>query len=75
MIADGNGHTIFDNVMKPGDTYAVPDKPGLMLTTGNGAGLILTLDGKELPRLSTSASKMLHNIPLNAATLKNLKTR
>jgi cytoskeleton protein RodZ len=73
LIADGKGHPLYDNVMKAGETYVVPDTPGLTLTTGNGAGLVLILDGKNLPKISKSpSSRIIHNIPLNAAALKNL---
>jgi cytoskeleton protein RodZ len=74
MISDSKGQTVFDRVLKPEETYKVPDGPGLYLTTGNGAGLILTLDGVDLPKISSGAtagsSGILRNIPLDSAHLK-----
>ena len=70
MIADEKGKTIYDHVMKPGETYQVPSTPGLKLTTGNGAGITVSIDGKNIPRLSTIPSHMLRNVPLEPASLK-----
>lgn len=72
LVADSKGQTIYDHVMKPGETYTVPNAPGLTLTTGNGAGIVLTLDGVEMPRLSTTTSHIVRNVPLETAALKAL---
>ena len=61
VIADAKGNTVLDRVMKPGDTFPVPDTPGLKLTTGNSGGIVLVLDGKDLPKLSRDSS-ILHDI-------------
>ncbi len=71
LIADSNGKTIFDHILKPGDVYNVPDLKGLTLTTGNGSGLILTLDGAELPRLADS-SRVVRGVSLDPSKLKSL---
>jgi cytoskeleton protein RodZ len=72
LIANDKGQTVYDRVMKPGDVYEVPDMPGLTLTTGNGAGIALTLDGVDLPQLSSTASHMVRNLALDAKSLKAL---
>ena len=72
LIADSKGHTIFDRVLKPGETYKVPDASGLSLTTGNGAGITLLLNGKALPKLSNDSSRIMRGIPLSDDSLKNL---
>jgi len=69
LVVDEKGKTVFDRVMKAGDTYMVPDMPGLKLTTGNGNAIVLTLDGVDLPKLSRD-SGVLHDIPLDPAKLK-----
>jgi cytoskeleton protein RodZ len=74
QVSDAKGHAVFDNILKPGETYSVPDEPGMTLTTGNGAGIVIILDGKKLPKLTTSASKMLRDISLNATALKKAPT-
>jgi len=72
LISNGKGRTIFDEVMKPGEVYSVPDQPGLLLTTGNGGGIVLTLDGTALPKLSNGSSHVMRNISLDPARLKAL---
>jgi cytoskeleton protein RodZ len=72
FIDDSKGKTVFDRVLKPGETFEVPDKPGLSLTTGNGAGIILTLDGVDLPKLSARSSGTLRDVPLDSAHLKSM---
>jgi cytoskeleton protein RodZ len=72
LIKDSDGATVVDRVMKAGETYTVPDQKGLTLTTGNGSGLALSLDGKEMPKLSTDSAHVLRNLPLDAAHLKSL---
>ena len=69
MVVDKTGTTIFDHIMKPGDSYNVPDIKGLRLTTGNGGGVVLTLGGVDLPRLAPD-SRIVRNLPLDADLLK-----
>jgi hypothetical protein len=71
MIADSKGHSIFDRVMKAGDIYNVPDQAGLTLTTGNGSGITILHDGIAMPKLTTSPSHVVRNIPLNADVNKD----
>lgn len=72
LVANGKGQTIYDHVMKAGESYDVPNQPGLVLTTGNGAGIIVTVDGVDLPRLSSTASHIVRNVPLDPQALKTL---
>lgn len=72
LISDGKGHTIFDRVLKPGEIYKVPDKEGLLLTTGNGNGIVVSLDGVELPKFAAGSSRVMRDIPLDAAHLKTM---
>lgn len=72
LITDNHGQTIYDHVMKPGDTFQVPSKANLSLTTGNGSGIILTLDGTDLPRLATGNSHVMRNVPLDSDHLRSL---
>ncbi len=65
MIVDDSGKTIFDHVMKAGDVYKVPNKTGLSLTTGNGSGIMLSLDGKDLPKVASGAPHVVRNIALD----------
>ena len=72
LVSNSKGQTIYDHVMKPGETYEVPKQSGLTLTTGNGAGVVLVLDGVDMPRLSTTTSHIVRNVPLEASALKAL---
>ncbi|MER2519102.1 MAG: RodZ domain-containing protein [Bdellovibrionales bacterium] len=70
LIADSRGKTVYDKVLKPGDTYAIPDQPGLKMTTGNSGGLALVIDGTETVRLPGNSSRIMRNIALEPAHLK-----
>ncbi len=72
LIANNKGQTLYDHVMKPDEVYQVPNTQGLTLTTGNGAGIVLTVDGVEVPRLSSTTSHIVRNVPLDAQSLKSL---
>lgn len=74
LIADKNGATIFDHILKPGDVYGVPNAKGLTLTTGNGGGIIMTLDGAALPRFSPD-TRVLRNVSLDPEQLRATATR
>jgi cytoskeleton protein RodZ len=69
LVTDDKGKALIDHVMKPGETFPVPDQDGLKLTTGNSGAIALVLDGKDLPKLSRQSS-ILHDIPLDIAKLK-----
>ncbi|MDR3425333.1 MAG: DUF4115 domain-containing protein [Alphaproteobacteria bacterium] len=69
MVTDDSGKTLFDHVLKPGDSYKVPSQPGLSLTTGNGNGIVLSLDGKDLPKVASGAPHLVRNISLDPSHL------
>lgn len=49
VLVQGADGTVFINrVLRPGDTYRVPDKVGLTLTTPDGGDVALELDGQEM---------------------------
>jgi cytoskeleton protein RodZ len=53
QIRDSQENQIFTRVMRVGDVYRVPDKPGLLLRTGNAGGIEVSVDGKTAPSLGT----------------------
>lgn len=65
MIVDDSGKALFDKVLKPGEVYKVPNRSGLSLTTGNGSGIVLSLDGTDLPKVASGAPRVVRNIPLD----------
>jgi Flp pilus assembly protein TadD len=64
-----SGTVLFDRVMQPGESYAVPDRPGLVLTTGNAGGLEVQVEGETLPPLGAERA-VRRNLPLDPATLR-----
>lgn len=71
LVTDSLGTTVFDRTLKEGETYNVPPGRELRLTTGNVAGLTLTLDGATLPRLKSSADNVARNVPLDPDKIKS----
>ncbi len=74
LITDSKGVTVFERVLKPGETYNVPAAKGLNLTAGNASGIVLSLDGKPLPRLSNQG-RVVRGIPLDPDKAKNKESR
>ena len=69
MIVDDSGRALFDKVLKPGEVYKVPNQQGLSLTTGNGNGIILSVDGVDLPKIASGSPRVVRNIPLDPKRL------
>lgn len=60
--------TIFDRTLMAGESYRAPDRPGILLITGNAGGLDIEIDGKKLGVLGKSG-QTLRNIPIEASQL------
>jgi cytoskeletal protein RodZ len=61
-VVDAKGKTVTQKVLKAGESYAVPDQPGLVLRTGNAGGLDVIVGGRKAPALGdvgTVLSKVL----------------
>lgn len=43
--------TLMARLLRAGDVYRIPDKPGLKLSTGNAGGLTVMIDGQAAPPL------------------------
>ena len=61
---------LFTRVLRPGDTYRVPDRPGLTLLTGNAGGLDIVVEGVRLPQLGPNGA-VRRDIPLEPDALRN----
>jgi cytoskeleton protein RodZ len=48
-IRDANQTVLREGFLKAGETYDVPDHPGVSMRTGNAGGLYITVDGKPVP--------------------------
>lgn len=47
---------LLTRILRPGDVYHVPDRPGLVLMTGNAGGIEIVVDGTVAPRLGPVAA-------------------
>jgi cytoskeleton protein RodZ len=66
QVRDGDENLVAQRLLHAGDTYRVPDKPGLVMRTGNGSGLEITVDGRPAPRLGGAIRR---NVALDPAKL------
>jgi cytoskeleton protein RodZ len=48
-IRDAGSSPLLMRVLKAGESYTVPDRPGLIMRTGNAGGLEITVDGNPVP--------------------------
>ncbi len=67
-IRNASGAAILRQVLKPGDMYLVPPEAGLLMATGNAGGIVIKVDGKELPSLG-AAGQIRRKIPLDPSAL------
>jgi cytoskeleton protein RodZ len=56
MVKDRAGAILLNRTLKAGETWAVPPRPDLLLTTGNAGGTELVLDGTPVPSLGASGA-------------------
>jgi cytoskeleton protein RodZ len=70
QVTNAKSEAIFSRVLRAGETYVVPNEPGLMLTTGNAGGVEILLDGKKLKSLG-SVGLVRRDLPLDPAKLKD----
>jgi cytoskeleton protein RodZ len=48
-IRDAGQSVLLGRELKAGESYVVPDRPGLSMRTGNAGGLSITVDGNPVP--------------------------
>lgn len=63
QVRDGS-EIVFTRVLKPGDTFRVPDKPTVKIRTGNAGGLVVMADGGESPPLG-SVGQVLRDVAID----------
>jgi cytoskeletal protein RodZ len=49
QVRDGRGGLVLTRMLRPGDSYRVPNQSGLMLLTGNAGALEIFVDGRLAP--------------------------
>jgi cytoskeleton protein RodZ len=67
QVRDAGQSVVFQRLMKAGDLYRVPDRPGLSLSTGNAEALEILVDNGPIPPLSGTVR---HDIRLDPERLK-----
>ncbi|MBY6262465.1 helix-turn-helix domain-containing protein [Azospirillum sp. 412522] len=63
QVRDGS-EIVFTRVLKPGDTFRVPDKPNVKIRTGNAGGLVVMADGGESSPLG-SVGQVLRDVAID----------
>jgi cytoskeleton protein RodZ len=67
-VSDGGPRALLSRVLAAGETYTVPDLPGVRLTTGNAGGVQILVDGRALPPLGEKGM-VARNVRLDRASL------
>ncbi len=71
-ISNRDGKVLVSRVLKRGDQYYVPQNiDGLMMTTGNIAGIEITVDGEKLP-INGRQGDIKRDVPLDPISLKEM---
>ncbi len=72
QVRDKAGPVLLTRLMHAGDTWEVPAKPNLLLTTGNAGGTDLVVDGVTSPSLGGSGV-VRRDLPLDPDLIKDGK--
>ncbi len=67
QVRDADRAVLFTGLLKPGESYRVPDRPGVSMRTGNAGGLDVLVDGKPAPTLGPVGA--VRNVVLDAQSL------
>lgn len=67
-VSDGGPVSLKIGILKAGETYSVPQMPGLKLQTGNAGGIDIIYNGKQLPPLGAKGV-IVRNVSLDPAAL------
>jgi cytoskeleton protein RodZ len=54
QVREMDGQLLVSRLLRKGDSYAVPNRPGLVLMVGNAGALDVTVDGRKAPSLGAS---------------------
>ena len=72
QVRERGGAILVNRVLKPGESWPVPNRPGLTCTTGNAGGTEVVLDGVVVPGLG-GAGAVRRDLPLDPDMLKDGK--
>jgi cytoskeleton protein RodZ len=51
QVRDASGNIVFSRILRAGETYNAPNRPGLILSTGNAGALDVRVDGRAAPAI------------------------
>ena len=51
QVRDAEGELLLTQVLRTGDSFLVPNEPGITMRTGNAGGLSITVDGRQIASL------------------------
>lgn len=69
-IRNADGKALISRILKPGDSYLVPNEEGLKLDTGNIGVLDFSVDGTAIPKLGEKGD-VRRKVALDPENLKN----
>ena len=70
QVREKGGQVLLNRVLHPGETWAVPARPGMLLTTGNAAATEVVLDGVQVISLA-GAGAVRRDLPLDPDAIKD----
>ena len=70
QVREKGGQVLLNRVLHPGETWAVPARPGMLLTTGNAASTEVVLDGVQVISLA-GAGAVRRDLPLDPDAIKD----
>jgi cytoskeleton protein RodZ len=72
QVRDRSGQVLLNRVLRAGETWPVPAKPSLLLSTGNAGGTELLVDGVVAPPIGNPGA-VRRDLPLDPDTIKDGK--
>jgi cytoskeleton protein RodZ len=72
QVRDKAGPVLLNRTLHPGETWEVPPRPNLLLTTGNAGGTDLVVDGVSSPPLGGSGA-VRRDLPLDPDLIRDGK--
>jgi cytoskeleton protein RodZ len=72
QVKDHSGAILLNKILKAGDSWPVPPRTDLLLTTGNAGGTDIEVDGTPIPSLGGSGA-VRRDIPLDPDQIKDGK--
>ena len=68
-IRTDDASLVYSGLLRQGQSYSVPERPGLKMVTGNAGGLEIVVDGEAIPRLGPPGA-VVRDIALDPDSLR-----